>query len=139
MMMNWWIVLWYGWPTKGVEPYFMPGPLSKILTIANLRHAASRVWICTEPEFRLSWMKLCSSDNHYITAPPLFPLIISSSVYQLLLNSAHAWITSILNISLNSPVSSILNSWMNLVTRGLLKIDQLFPWPCFFFIYNNFR
>ena len=62
-MMNWWIVLWDGWPTKGVEPYFMPGPLSKILTIANLRHAASRVWTCAEPEFRLRWMKLCSSDK----------------------------------------------------------------------------
>ena len=58
--------LWYGWPTKCVWPYFQPGPLSEILTIANLRHAASRVWTCAEPEFRLSWMKLCSSDNHYI-------------------------------------------------------------------------
>ena len=27
----------------------------------------SRVWTCAEPEFRLSWMKLCSSDNHYTT------------------------------------------------------------------------
>ena len=26
----------------------------------------SRVWTCAEPEFRLSWMKLCSSHNHYI-------------------------------------------------------------------------
>ena len=23
---------------------------------------------CAEPEFRLRWMKLCSSDNHYSTA-----------------------------------------------------------------------
>ena len=43
--------------------YFQPGPLSEILTIANLRHAAIRVWTSTEPEFRLNWMKLCSSDN----------------------------------------------------------------------------
>ena len=42
--------------------------LSEILTIANLQHAAIRVWACAEPEFRLSWMKLCSSDNHYTTA-----------------------------------------------------------------------
>ena len=67
----WWIVLLYGWPTKGAEPYFQPGSLSEILTIANLRHAASRIWICAEPEFRLSWIKLCSSDNHYTTAPLL--------------------------------------------------------------------
>ena len=23
------------------------------------------VWTCAEPEFRITWMKLCSSDNHY--------------------------------------------------------------------------
>ena len=33
----------------------------------NLQHAVSRTWTCTEPEFRLCWMKLCSSD--YTTAP----------------------------------------------------------------------
>ena len=43
--------------------------LSEILTIANLQHAAIRVCACAEPEFRLSWMKLCSSDDHYTTAP----------------------------------------------------------------------
>ena len=43
--------------------------LSEILTNANLWHTASRIWTCAEPEFRLSWMKLCSSDNHYTTAP----------------------------------------------------------------------
>ena len=37
------LFLWYGWPKKGVWPYFQPGPLSEILTIANLRQAASRV------------------------------------------------------------------------------------------------
>ena len=46
----------------------IPGPLSEILTIANLPHAASRVWTCTEPKFRLSWIMLCSSDNHYTAA-----------------------------------------------------------------------
>ena len=46
-------------------PYFQQGPLSKFLTIASLWHAASRVWTCAEPEFRLSRMKLYSSDNHY--------------------------------------------------------------------------
>ena len=37
----------------------------EIHTIANLYYAVSRVWTCAEPEFRLSWIKLCSSDNHY--------------------------------------------------------------------------
>ena len=62
------LFLWYGWPKKGVYPYFQLGPLSEILTIANMRHAASRIWTCTEPEFRLSLMKLCKNDNNYTTA-----------------------------------------------------------------------
>ena len=57
------LFLWYGWPTSSVQPYFQPGPLSEILATANLRHAASRVWTCTEPEFRFIWMKFYSSDN----------------------------------------------------------------------------
>ena len=63
------LFLWYGWPTKDIKPYFQPGPLSEILTIANLQYAASRIWTCTEPEFKFCWMKLCSSDNHYTMAP----------------------------------------------------------------------
>ena len=63
------LFLWYGWPTKGVWLYFQPGPLSEILTIANLRLTASRVWTCAEPDFRLSRMKLGSNDNHYTMAP----------------------------------------------------------------------
>ena len=34
---------------------------------SRIWHAASRVWPSTEPEFRLSWMKSFSSDNHYTT------------------------------------------------------------------------
>ena len=44
-------------------------PLSEILTITNLRYTVNRIWTCAEPEFRLGWMELCSSDNHYTTAP----------------------------------------------------------------------
>ena len=54
---------------KAFYPYFQPGPLSEILTITNLWHTASRVWTCAEPEFRLSWMKLCSSNNHCTLVP----------------------------------------------------------------------
>ena len=53
---------------KAFMPYLQPEPLSDILTIANLRHAASRVSNYAESEFRLCWMKLCSSDkqkNHF--------------------------------------------------------------------------
>ena len=58
-----------GWPTKGVKPYFQLRPLSVILTIANLQHPASRIWAYAEPEFRLCWMKLYSSDNLYTKVP----------------------------------------------------------------------
>ena len=30
------LFLWYGWATKGVQPYFLLGPLSEIFTIASL-------------------------------------------------------------------------------------------------------
>ena len=49
-------------------PYFQSGPLSEIFNIANFRHPASRVLTCAESEFKLCWMKLCSSDNHFTTA-----------------------------------------------------------------------
>ena len=35
---------------------------------SRISNTPSRVWTCAEPEFRLSWMKLCSSDNHYTMA-----------------------------------------------------------------------
>ena len=63
------LFLWYGWPTKGIESYFQPEPLSDILTITNIWHTASRIWTCIKPEFRHSWMKLCSSDNQKIPIP----------------------------------------------------------------------
>ena len=52
-------------------PYFQRGPLSEKLTIANLRHGASRVSTCAESAFRLRWMKLCINDNHYTAVPHL--------------------------------------------------------------------
>ena len=45
--------------------------LSEILSITSLWHAASRIWICDDPEFSLCWRKLCNSDNHHTTAPQL--------------------------------------------------------------------
>ena len=43
--------------------------LTEILPYATFRLAASKIWTCAEPEFKLSWMKLCSSDNHYTAVP----------------------------------------------------------------------
>ena len=67
----WWSwIVFVVWLTE--ERYLALFPaeaLSEILTIAILRHTASRVWNCAEPEFRRSGMKLCSSDNHCTAAP----------------------------------------------------------------------
>ena len=54
---------------KAFMTYLKPGPISEINTIADIWHAATRVWTWAESEFRLCWMKLCSSDNHYTIAP----------------------------------------------------------------------
>ena len=37
--------LWYGWPTKGIQPYFQPGLLSEILTIAKQNSNLCRTWV----------------------------------------------------------------------------------------------
>ena len=53
------LFLWYG----------PAGTMSKILTMANLRHAANMIWTGAESEFRLCYINLHSTDNHYTTAP----------------------------------------------------------------------
>ena len=60
------LLLWYDWQ---IFSLFHSRPLSEMLTIANLWHAACRIWTFAGPEFRLCWIKLCSSDNHYTRVP----------------------------------------------------------------------
>ena len=67
------LFLWYGWPGKG--SLFPAGTIVRYPHIANFRHAASMVWTYAEPEFRLSWIKLWISDNHYTTALHGFQLL----------------------------------------------------------------
>ena len=70
----WWWIVFVVWLTdERCLASFQLGPLPKILTIANLWHTESRVWSCAEPEFRLSWIKLCSNDSHHTTAPFHYP------------------------------------------------------------------
>ena len=72
---RWWridddeLFLWYGWLNKGLSILIFSRDHCQwvIFTTAYLRHAASRTWICAEPEFMLSGMTLYSSDNHYTT------------------------------------------------------------------------
>ena len=53
---------------------------------SRISDTPSRVWACAEPEFRLSWMKLCSSDNHYTTAPRIIPLYYLTKNYSTILS-----------------------------------------------------
>ena len=68
---HWWIVFveWMVDRQNSLTPYFQPGPLLEILTMLNLRHAASRVLTYPESQFSFCSMKLCSTDNHHTTAP----------------------------------------------------------------------
>ena len=67
MIYWWWIFLRHFWPTKGIYVLF---PARTI--VRDTHHYKSptlheRIWRCVESEFRLSWMKLCGSDNHCTT------------------------------------------------------------------------
>ena len=61
------LFLWNGWLTKGVKPYFQLTPLSDSHHHKSPTH--HRIWDCAEPELRLYWRKLCSSDNHFTRVP----------------------------------------------------------------------
>ena len=79
------LFLWNVWPTKGFKLYFQSGPLSEILNFPNLWRAASSVWTCAKLEFRLSWMKLCSTGKHYTTS--LFFSLAINIDHRFLLNT----------------------------------------------------
>ena len=68
-----------GWTTKGVIPCYQPGPLTEILTTANLRHAASRIWNCAEGfvEWSFSSVITITSLRHIF-----LPTNSESTVYQ---------------------------------------------------------
>ena len=58
------------WLTDVRRSALFPGGTTDILTIANHRHAVNRIWTCAEPELRLCWMKMWSSDNQHRTSNP---------------------------------------------------------------------
>ena len=62
------LFLWYGLPMKGVLVLFPDNT-----TVRDPHHRESPIYreeqdLSAEPEFRLCWMKLCNSGNHYTTA-----------------------------------------------------------------------
>ena len=58
---------WFELSFKALTPNFHSRPI-----LRDFHHHKSYMpWggTCTEPEFKRCWTKLCSSDNHYTTAP----------------------------------------------------------------------
>ena len=67
----WWMLFfWYGWPKKGVKPYF------QLRNIRDSKHTGNRIWPWPEPELRLCWMTLYGSDNHHSKGRELFEIFI---------------------------------------------------------------
>ena len=70
MMMNWWWTVFVVWLTD--ERLITLFPAGIIVRDPHHRESLThrkQDWTCAESKFRLCWMKLCSSDNHYTTAP----------------------------------------------------------------------
>ena len=67
---EWWWIVFAVWLTD--ERRLALFPAGTIVRDPHHRESltpTSRVWTCTEPEFRFSWMKLCGSDNHHTMVP----------------------------------------------------------------------
>ena len=60
MLWWWWWIVFVVWLTNEGRLALFPAT-----TIVRDPQLTIRVWTCVEPELRLSWMKLCSRDNHY--------------------------------------------------------------------------
>ena len=76
----WWWIVFVVWLTS--KRLLVLFPVDTIVGDPHHRESQTRlkqVWTCAIPDFRLHRMKLCSSDNHYNTAPqviePYFKLL----------------------------------------------------------------
>ena len=63
------LFLWYGWLTKRRLALFLAGTIVRDPHLLESPTRREQDFTWTESEFRLCWVKLCSSDNHYTTAP----------------------------------------------------------------------
>ena len=54
----------------------------------NLWHATSRFWTCTEPQLKLSWMKLWSIVSHYTTTSVDLGIILYIVLSEILTKNA---------------------------------------------------
>ena len=109
---------------KAFMPYFQPEPLSEILTIANLRHTANRVWTCAESEFRLCRMKLCSSDR--ARRHDIYWFV--SSIYDLVCLTVHSYklYNNKYMIASRQMTNTEISAFMAVLVFTLLSLKVLF-------------
>ena len=74
----WWIgfVVWLTDEKHLALSLFPVKTIVRNLTISSLQHTTCSIWTYKETGFRLYWMMLCSSDNHYTTAMKMYFVII---------------------------------------------------------------
>ena len=109
------------------KPYFELWPLSEIFIITNLWQAVSLIWACTEPEFRLCWIKLCANDKcKFVGNFVSFSDIVYLVYYILPLYSSIFWS----NYSNNPKMSELTTKKIKALSRKLrqrymTKISEL--------------
>ena len=80
---RWCIAFWVLLTDERRLSLYPAGTIVRVPHHLEFQHAASRIWTCTEPEFRLCWMKLCSSDNHYTINHGATININSNNIYNI--------------------------------------------------------
>ena len=102
--------------------FFRAGTIVKDPPIVNLWQAASKISTCAEPEFRLCWMKFCSSDNYYTMAP----LVSSRTIYLFIL---YKWLTAY-EITIYNKNSYVIVKWgKNRTNLTNLSVIRYLLWP----------
>ena len=93
---------------KAFMPYFQPAPLSEILTTANLRHAASRVWTCPESAFVITTKPIVTTNT--FGGERILMNLVSTGVN---LDSFFAWKGQLLFffVAISVPERSTLYYW----------------------------
>ena len=118
--------LWYGWRTKGFRLISSRDHCQRSSPSRISWHTTSRIWTCAEPEFRLSWMKLCSSDNHYIHhGATLLMLIEIRIAYIVKYNSA------------TPMVMSYLYKFERSTKIFLIQMETIFFYNIFLFVFEQ--
>ena len=80
----WWWIVFVLWLTDGRRlALFTAGTIVRDPHYCKSPTHREQIWTCVEPECRLCWMKLCSRDNHYITAPSY--LLLCGGVYTIIM------------------------------------------------------